>query len=338
MEIQTLDGLVVALVDAGEALTTDWRAFCGRVDVARVTMPPARRRAELAEAGFLAKPARLTWIAACAADQRAFLATLTGRARRNLHVAGLRAEADRVRFSMVEPVTSAFLTEFLELYEARVKAMRNGVAIASQHKDHLLSGTERYYAVTGRVAGELVGACLAQELPGQDTVRLRFSAAARLRQRSSLGPLLYLEAIAIARDKGYRHVSLGTDPNLFGHLVKPGLFAFKWRLGFTAVPSQEFIPGDGFDEADLIISTGRLAEPVLFLSHDSQARPGDGARGRLRAELFSSDPSIDTRPYAAPFLAGLRLHRSHAPAEIPRSRESAATGSPASYAAIDGNL
>ncbi len=338
MEIRSLDGLAVALVDADEALSTNWHSFRGQADVARVIMPPRRRRTELAEAGFLAKPARLTWIAACGADQRSFLATLTGRARRNLHVAGLQAEADQVRFSLVEPVTPALLTEFLGLYQAQVKAMRYGVAIASEHRDRLLSGQTRYYAVTGRVAGELVGACLAEELPGQDTVRLRFSAADQVRQRGSLAPLLYLEAIAIAREKGYRRVSLGTDPNLFGHLVKPGLFAFKWRLGFTAIPSQDFIPGDGFDEADLIISTARLVEPVLLLSHEAQVRPGAAGHWRLRAELFSSEPATDTRPYAAPFLAGLRLHRMRARAGLPRGLEAAAIGSAAAHAVIDGNL
>jgi GNAT superfamily N-acetyltransferase len=307
MEIRALDGLSMALVDAREAVTTDWAAFRGRIDVARVSMPSRRRRAELADAGFLTKPARLTWIAATLDSEESFLAQLSFRDRKNIRVAQLRAAADRVRFEIVKPVRPGLLGEFLTLYRAQVAGMRNGIAIAAEHADGITDEWAGYYAVAAYIDGELVGACIAQECPAENLVRLRFAATDQPRHSSGLARALYLSAVEAARQMGYRQATLGTDPNLYGHLVKAGLFAFKWRLGFTAVPAQSVVAGDGFDEADLIIGTEQLIEPVLFLSYPCDGQPASGgAPQELRAELYSSQPDLDTRPYQATFLSELR--------------------------------
>ncbi|HET9893331.1 MAG TPA: hypothetical protein VFQ44_00090 [Streptosporangiaceae bacterium] len=301
MEIRTLDGLSVALVDVAEAVRTNWSALTGKVDVARVPMPPRRRRGELADAGFLTKPARLSWIAATGDSEESFLSRLTFRDRKNIRVAQLRAAASGVRFETVKPVGPGLLAAFLRLYEAQVAGMRHGVAIAARQLTAIADEADLYYASAAYAGDELVGACLAQECPAQDMVRLRF-AAADLAHRDGLSRALYFSAIQAARQMNYGQVSLGTDPNLYGHLVKAGLFAFKWRLGFAAVPSQAVMAGEGFDEADLIVGSARLAEPVLFLSYA-------GDRAGLQAELYCSQDGLDVRPYLAGFLADLRLHR-----------------------------
>ncbi len=309
MEIRALDGLSMALVDAREAVTTDWGAFRGRVDVARVSMPSRRRRAELAEAGFLTKPARLTWIAATLESEESFLAQLSFRDRKNVRIAQLRAAADRVRFEIVQPVGPGLLDKFLALYGAQVAGMRNGVAIAAEHAEVITDESARYYAVAAYVDGELVGGCIAQECPAEKLVRLRFAATDQPRHSSGLARALYLSAVDAARQLGYPQATLGTDPNLYGHLVKAGLFAFKWRLGFTAVPSQSVVAGDGFDEADLIIGAKQLIEPVLFLSYLCDGQPASGgASQELRAELYSIQADLDTRPYQATFLSEVRRH------------------------------
>jgi hypothetical protein len=107
-------------------------------------------------------------------------------------------------------------------------------------------------------------------------------------------------AIAACRRRGHGTVTLGNDPNLYGHIVKPGLFSSKARLGFTAVPAQGFLPGDGRDEADRVVDIGPLADPALVLG-----RAGDG---RLRADVFTrSGGSVDVRPFRARFLAGFAV-------------------------------
>lgn len=326
MEIRALDGLSIAFVDVGEALATNWTALAGKVDVARVPMPPRRRRAELADAGFLTKPARLTWIAATRDSEESFMSELSFRDRKNIRVAQLRAATNRVCFETVKPVEPRLLAAFLRLYEAQVAEMRHGVSIAAQEADAICESAH-YYAVAAYVDAELVGACLAQEYPQEKMVRLRFAATDSARHREGLSRALYLSAIQAARQMRYSQVSLGTDPNLYGHLVKSGLFAFKWRLGFAALPSQSVLAGEGFDEADLIVGSAQLVEPVLFLSYADNP-PADADRSRrLRAEVYASMDGLDVRPYRAEFLAGLRLHRLPRPGAIGRS-----------YASIDSDL
>lgn len=90
---------------------------------------------------------------------------------------------------------------------------------------------------------------------------------------------------------------LGNDPNLYGHAVKPGLFAFKVRLGFEAVPSTTVDPDDGQDEADLIVGLSRLGDPSFVLSY---ADPREPAALQLDAFTRAGDPA--PRPPEAPFL------------------------------------
>jgi hypothetical protein len=328
MEIRALDGLSIAFVDVGEALATNWTALAGKVDVARVPMPPRRRRAELADAGFLAKPARLTWVAATRDSEESFLSELSFRDRKNIRVAQLRAATSRVRFETVKPVEPRLLAAFLRLYEAQVAEMRHGVSIAAEEAGAICDESALHYAVAAYVDGELVGACLAQECAQENMVRLRFAATDSARHREGLSRAMYFSAIQAARQMRYSQVSLGTDPNLYGHLVKSGLFAFKWRLGFAALPSQSVLAGQGFDEADLIVGSAQLVEPVLFLSYaDDLSYAHEGSLRRLRAEVYASTDGLDVRPYRAEFLADLRLHRLPRPGVVGRS-----------YASIDGDL
>ncbi|HET7013910.1 MAG TPA: GNAT family N-acetyltransferase [Streptosporangiaceae bacterium] len=302
MEIRALDGLSIALVDTSEALETNWCALAGKVDVVRVLMPPRRRRAELADAGFLTKPARITWIAATRESEESFLSGLSFRDRKNIRVAQLRAASSGVRFETVKPVDQGLLTGFQRLYEGQVAGMRHGVAIATEQIASIADESAHFYAVAAYIGGELVGVCLAQECPTDDLVRLRFAATDPARHREGLSRALYFSAIQAARQMNYGQVSLGTDPNLYGHLVKAGLFAFKWRLGFAAMPSQAVLAGEGFDEADLIVGSAQLVEPVLFLSY-ADSPP------ELQGELYCSQDGLDIRPYQAEFLADVRLHR-----------------------------
>lgn len=327
MEIRALDGLSIAFVDVGEALATNWTALAGKVDVARVPMPPRRRRAELADAGFLAKPARLTWVAATRDSEESFLSELSFRDRKNIRVAQLRAATSRVRFETVKPVEPRLLAAFLRLYEAQVAEMRHGVSIAAEEAGAICDESALYYAVAAYVDGELVGACLAREYPQENMVRLRFAATDSARHREGLSRAMYFSAIQAARQMRYSQVSLGTDPNLYGHLVKSGLFAFKWRLGFASLPSQSVLAGEGFDEADLIVGSAQLVEPVLFLSYADDLPAHEGRSRRLRAEVYASTDGLDVRPYRAEFLADLRLHRLPRPGVVGRS-----------YASIDSDL
>jgi GNAT acetyltransferase-like protein len=300
-------GLPIAVVEVDEALDGTWRPHRFDVDVVRVQDPPVERWPDLVAAGFFPKPQVLTWRAATAGSEEEFVARLSGKDRQNLRTARRRTAESGLSVK-VEPVDEALLDVFLPLYEAGIGRMTHGLAIASQNRDTILAEADDYFAVCIRDGDTLVGASLNLQSRDRDEVRARFSTTVPDQRQASLAKVLYLEVVEVARQRDFGWVSLGSDPNLYGHLAKPGLFGFKNRLGFSAIPSHIVDPGSGSDQADRIVGLGALTDPSFVLSY----APGpDGVRLRgehLRLELFASDRNVDPRPYTADYLDGVCVH------------------------------
>ena len=304
----TAFGVPMAVIDVDEALEGAWRPHRFDVDVVRVQDPPIDRWPDLVAAGFYPKPQVLTWRAATAASEEDFVARLSGKDRQNLRTARRRTNESGLSVK-VEPVNSALLDVFLPLYEAGIERMTHGLAIASQNRDMLLAEADDYFAVCIRDGDDLVGASLNQQSRVRDEVRARFSTTVPDQRQAGLAKVLYLEVVEVARQRGFAWVSLGSDPNLYGHLAKPGLFGFKNRLGFSAIPSHLVDPDSGSDQADRIVGLGALTDPSFVLSYAPDAN-GTPHRGeRLRLELFTTDPTVDQRPYRADYLDGIDVHR-----------------------------
>lgn len=306
MELRTEQGVVFAIVDASEAVDASWKRHRERVDVVRVVAPPRGDWPQLRQAGFVAKPDWVTWVAPTAASEDEFLERLSKNDKQNIRTAAHRAQAEGLRIHLEQPLRPSSLNAFLGLYEAMVQQMEHGVAVASEQRQEMLDEGEHYFALYVFDGDTMVGGCLCLECPGEESVRIRFSAVDPDRRRSGFTRVVYLDAIRIARDKGYPLVILGGEPNLFGHIVKPGLFSFKARLGFAPVSSQ-VLPGHGQDEADNIRLLGTLSDPTLLLGYEDVPAPPREELA-LRVHAFSQDPGLDLRPYRSRFLAGTRLH------------------------------
>jgi predicted N-acetyltransferase YhbS len=296
MELTEQLGLPVLLVDVAEAVSTDWAAYRDRVDVVRVLRPDPARWAELRRTGFRPKPNRVTWLAPAPASEQQFLSMMSSKQRREVRGAVRRAQQGGLRPELRQPVDAGFLDTFLRLYCARIADMRHGLPVAQWQREAILADPDRFYAVSWYDGDRLVGSCVAQERPAQDAVWLRFSAVDPRRRAASLARALYLQGALVAGTKGYARVALGTDPNLYGHVAKAGLLQFKAGLGFTPEPSQAATPGDGFDEADLVIGFSALADPALFLAYDDTYDAAyHGAA--LRPVLATGSDDIDPRRY-----------------------------------------
>lgn len=301
MELTDNQGLTIATVDAAEVAGRPWRAAGRHVDVVRVYEPAAAQLPALAEAGFLHKPNWLTWKAELAPDEDTFLAQVPAKPRQDIRRARHRAERE-LRFSAHERVTPQTLDRFLALYEERVAEMAFGVAVATRYRENILNGPEKYFTVLATDGDELAGGCLVLECPELDLARIRFSAVTPRWRRASLARTLYFEAMRTARAKGYKWVSLGEEPNLYGHVAKAGLFRFKVAMGFECVPSRDDHDPRGSDVADLVLNLDNLCDPCLVLAYSR------GAGSELTAHVYSADEA-DSRHYAAPFLAGTVVHR-----------------------------
>jgi hypothetical protein len=297
MEIVDHHGLAMALAGSDELAARPWLAE--HVDVVRVRTPPPQVWPDLAALGFIRKPEMLTWRAELLANEAEFLSRLVKKSRQNIRRSREQAAA-ALRLTVHDRIDEGLLDQFLTLYRERVEAMPYGITIACKQRDRLLgSEGEKYYAVFATAGDQLVGGCLVRECPEEDTVRVRFSAVTEQWRDASLARTLFFEAMRVARDKGYRYATLGDEPNLYGHLTKAGLFVFKVAMGFECVPSQDFHDPDGGDVADLVLSVANLTAPCLVMGYASA-----GER-TLTANLITEEP-MDTRRYAAPFLAGAR--------------------------------
>ncbi|MEO3752406.1 GNAT family N-acetyltransferase [Streptomyces sp. B6B3] len=305
MEIVDRFGLRLALIEPAELDREPWTRTDRPLDVVRMPNPPARLWDELARRGFVRKPAVVTWAGDAGPDDDAYLAGLGRYPRRAVRRARRDARRAGLRETVEDPVTPRSLDRFLELYRERVGAMRFGVPFALDYRDAVLHGPRRFFGVFAWEGDELAGGCLVLECPAVDTLVLRFSAVSARWRRASLARVLYLTALAEGRRRGYTRATLGNEPNLLGHLTRPGLLVFKSELGFRPVPSHEFADPGAQDEADLVLRLDSLADPALILGYPDPTTPH--AEARLVPHVFHVTP-VDATRYTAPNLAPPILH------------------------------
>jgi hypothetical protein len=296
-------GVAMLMLDADEALDGRWRARSGPAEVVRVERPPVECWPQLRARGFLPKPQWIMWLADVCADEETFIAKLSSGERQKIRLARHKLGEEGLRLD-IRPVDAALFDEFLVLYEDSLARMPHGVSVARGERETLLADRDRYFAICVADRSRLVGCCLAQRLPDADLVRVRFSAADLPHRDDSLARVLYLEAAQLTRSLRHRTFSLGKDRNLYGHIAQTGLLRFKRQLGFEPNPSHHIDPSIGYDQADLVVDTGALADPAMLLGYVD-----DIPNGRLRLEVFSRTDGVDLRPFATKFAHGMRVHQ-----------------------------
>ncbi|MHB8293569.1 MAG: hypothetical protein ACYDH5_02860 [Acidimicrobiales bacterium] len=311
MEVDECWGLRVLRLTAEEALAGAPLARGAEADVARVADPPRQAWPALHAMGFTPKPAWITWVLDLTISPKDYLARLGSGERRAIRVGERAAREARVTFAVQHPLDVGLLDEFLGIYIEQIAGMPFGVPFAAQQRDALLVARNSYHQISAFVKGLLVGGCLCKWDSAASCLTIRFTTTRVDSRQSRLVRPLYMRAIALAQELGARTVSLGSDPTLYGHIAQPGLFEFKARLGFVAVPAGTWEPEDAGDEADLILSMARLTPPCLLVGYGPGARPVYGGEpvGQLRwAELtvVGGDDSVEQR-YDAGFLTGLRM-------------------------------
>lgn len=290
MELTDYHGARIAVASAAEALNSDPAALTGCADIVRVERPPQDRWDDLRALGFVLKPQYVSWLARLGASEEEYLAAMAKRERQSLRIAVRQAAEAGLEVS-VRALDECLLGEFLRLYEPAIAVMRHGVPVATQERDEIWEQREAYLAACAHDGDELVGCSLVRCEENAGVARLRFSAVARRLRDSSLARVLYLRAANAARAAGLSSFSLGKDRNLYGHIAQPGLLAFKLALGQSPQPSHLADPAVGYDQADLILRLGTLADPSMMLGYPDGRNPRD----RLRLEVYSTTGAADIR-------------------------------------------
>ncbi|WP_344583723.1 hypothetical protein [Streptomyces lunalinharesii] len=266
MEISEQDGLVIALVDPYEAETNAWEESDTPVDVARLAGSENLDEATLTHMGFVTRPKWVNWVAPLQSSEEEYLSALSGTERRNIRLGRRFIQEEKLRVDVRVGITEPLIDEFLVLYDAQVAGMPRGKNIAREWRARLLAASSEYACVGVYSGAAMVAGSLWWIRHEESLLQLRFSAASANARLSRVMRATYVKAFQFAREAGLTFASLGNDPSLFGHIVQPGLFNFKSRLGFTVIPSQVFGPNLAGEFADRFLRLRSLSDPSLVVT------------------------------------------------------------------------
>ncbi|MBB5157841.1 GNAT family N-acetyltransferase [Saccharopolyspora phatthalungensis] len=311
MEVERAHGLTTGRVTTAEALAARWTARSADVDLVRVVDPAPSDWARLARAGFAVKPAWITWLSPTCGSEEEFLSRLSVNERRNVRLGSRFTSENGIELRTTDPLDPESFDAFLVLYDRQIAGMRYGVPFARQQREDILDLGGDYFLVRAVDGGALLGCCVCWKRPELSTVQIRFVTTAEDSRRNRLVRAMYMQVFQAARELGFGTVSLGTDPALYGHIAKPGLFGAKSRLGFTPIPARMFASDDEPDEAVRVLRLSALTDPSLLISYHlpaDHAEPVD-EKTPLRLDVLTAGQEVDTSPYRASFLAEVGVRR-----------------------------
>jgi hypothetical protein len=263
---------VVAFSDADAVV--DAEAIAREAGAHAVRLPhDAVDEAWLRAHEFFVKPTWIVWVADATAGAAGLLAVQTRREREDTRAAMRKAAPKSIR--MLSPVDPDAYEEWLRLYSAQVRKMRNGVEIARNQREQVLDPSSGHALVTWHEEGRLVGGCVIKRLDDQSILQGRFSAVHPALERIDLPRAMYACLADLAREAGLRTLTLGFDPNLYGALVKPGLCSLKLRLGFRPLPANRVELEMSTDVAERVCRLEGLVQPVVLFAYGAARAVGE---------------------------------------------------------------
>ncbi|MFL6138298.1 MAG: hypothetical protein ACJ74O_10910 [Frankiaceae bacterium] len=260
----------------------DERPHAVRVDVTDGDWPGSR------EGGVVVRPAWVHWVSPAGGGVQDVIARQSHGQRQRTRGA-LRA-LGTLTMEVHDPIEPAPFEEWLALYGGQVDAMRYGRNLAAIFRKMLLAPDSRHGLVTWRRNGRLVCGTVVLFDAERDGLVARYNAVAAEHKGAELPRGMCVSIADLAAARGMRWVTLGSDVNFYGALVRPGLCAFKLRLGFRPVPGDLFGRA-ARDVAERVTSLRGLEQPVLRFEHrlprDPRATVADYAEGPYALGLVS---------------------------------------------------
>lgn len=264
VEIKEQDSLVIAVVSREEVDSRRWLHSNRAIDVVRLHESETLDKAERSELGFLNRPRYINWWSSLRDCEDDFVAGLTATERRNIRL-GLKAiQEESLRVEVRVGLTEEVLDNFLVVYDEQISGMVHGKNYARRFRDEILSSGKEYVSACAYSGSYMVVGSIWWMRPQESMLQMRFSASRPDARSSRVMRTVYMEAFRFARESGYSYGSLGNDPSLFGHLVQPGLFNFKSRLGFTPIPAGALSSQFAGVFIEKIVSMRSLSDPSLL--------------------------------------------------------------------------
>jgi hypothetical protein len=268
---------VYALEDAGlrVAEVADLDALTSHAGGDPDTSPQAVRVstddgwAALADPDLVVRPTWVHWASPCEGGTAEILARQSRQQRSRTRKAMRLLES--MTMQLCEPVEGPLLREWEQLYTAQLRRLERGRNFfALSRREVLASG---HALALWRVDGRLVCGCVMGPRPDWRAFLLRFSAVAEDYRDEELPRGMYALLADLAAKRGMRWITLGNDANFYGALTRPGLCAFKLRIGFRPVPADLFGVTTCRTVVDRVTNLRGLETPVLRFGYQRVRGP-----------------------------------------------------------------
>jgi GNAT superfamily N-acetyltransferase len=294
-------GIATFPAGAGErALAAVEAARRRGIHVLQVEVPSGAEEVLLAH-GFRVCPTDISWVAEPGTDLGAFLSRQSPAQRQRSRKALRQLAAFQVRHDARLSTTT--FDEWLSIYRANIARMRFGVDFAGDMRDELLRSDRTEMVVVRSATGELVAGVVLADDPDRSILAARFSAVRADLRGLDLPRALYLSLVDLARERSRRLASLGSEPNIYGHLARAGLAAYKLRLGFSPVSRQAIGGRSSRTVLARVLSIAGLTEPVMSFAYPAGTTAEDYVRGAGVLQLIAYTPGGAPLPARAPATA-----------------------------------
>ncbi|MDF3140215.1 MULTISPECIES: hypothetical protein [unclassified Streptomyces] len=264
--LQHDEGLVTATLAANDHLA--WKALECRKDlhVVNVAPPPASGGEWLTE-GFRFRPTNVLWLADPKGSEEEYIEGLGHNPRYAVRKALRDFQASTMTLEHVEKITHALAVEWLPLYRESLDGMAFATPVVNSPEEVVGIGPDVEMLVIRDAHGNMCAGMVAlnDHRRGVYTAGL-YGERSGLRSHN-LSRVLYLALINVTRAHGMPVVSAGWEPNLYGHIAKAGLAAYKRSLGFRPVPRAALRADGSEDVLTRVVHDEGLAPPVVFFAY-----------------------------------------------------------------------
>ncbi|WP_406199167.1 hypothetical protein OG331_22795 [Streptomyces sp. NBC_01017] len=264
--LQHHEGLVTATLAANDHLT--WKALRFRKDlhVVNVAPPPASGGEWLTD-GFRFRPTNVVWLAYPKGSEEEYVEGLGRSERRTVRTALRDFRASTMTLEHVEKITHALAEEWLPLYRASLAGMAFATPLVSSPEEVVGIGPDVEMLAIRDAQGNMRAGIVTLN-DHRRGVYTRAMYGERGGPRShNFSRLLDLAMMNVVRAYEMPMVSLGWEPNLYGHIGKAGLAAYKWLLGFRPVPRAALRADGSEDVLTRVVHDDGLAPPLVFFAY-----------------------------------------------------------------------
>ncbi|MEV0217119.1 hypothetical protein [Micromonospora sp. NPDC050695] len=261
------EGLVTATLAENDH--SAWKALRFRKDlhVVNVAPPPASGSEWLTE-GFRFRPTNVVWLADPKGSEEEYVGGLGHKARYAVRK-GLRdLRASAMTLEHVEKITHALAEEWLPLYRASLTGMAFAAPIVNSPEEVVGIGPDVEMLVIRDPDGNMCAGMvtLNDHRRGVYTAGL-YGERNGLRGSHSLSRVLHLALMNVTRAHGLPLASAGWEPNLYGHIAKAGLAAYKLSMGFRPVPRVALRTDGSEDVLTRVVHDDGLTPPLVFFAY-----------------------------------------------------------------------